>query len=158
MKRLYFLIFSLYVSAAYAQNNILGEYKNEFGEQLILKSNHTFEYYWNFDLASSWNMGTWKIKNDRYICLTVNEIQDTLKSDSKFEVVLSPDKISNEIDNDHHILNLISSGGQSRSLPPKKLLLKNKKLFAFNKSGKIQNKKIKSILRTKVKSKPWFEK
>ncbi|MBW8522839.1 hypothetical protein K0U91_15115 [Chryseobacterium chendengshani] len=141
-----------------AQEKVYGDYKNEFGERLILKTNHTFEYYWNFDLASSWNVGTWEIKNKRYIYLTINEVQDTLKSGNKVEMVLSPDKISNEIDINHYGLSLISGGGQNRSLPPKKLLVKNKKLFTFSKSGKIQNKKIKSVINAKVNSKPWFKK
>lgn len=158
MKTLYFLIFILSVQYFDAQKKISGEYKNEFGERLILKSDHTFEYYWNFDLASSWNIGTWEIKNNKYIFLKLNEIKDTLKSKNTVEMVLSADRISNEITNNEHALNLISGGGQSRNLPPKRLLFKDNKLFTFSKTGQIQYRKIKSLVNPMITSKPWFEK
>ncbi|MDF2931994.1 MAG: hypothetical protein K0R36_1325 [Chryseobacterium sp.] len=158
MKTIYFLIFILSLQNFNAQEKILGEYNNEFGEKLILKSNHTFEYYWNFDLASSWNIGTWEIEGHKYMYLKLNEIKDTLKSENKIEMVLSSDKISNEITNNEYVLNLISGGGQSRNLPPKKLFLKYNKLYTFSKTGKIQNKKIRSLMNPMVNSKPWFEK
>ena len=73
-------------------------------------------------------------------------------------MVLSSDKISNEITSNEYALNLISGGGQSRKLPPQKLFFKNNKLFTFSKTGKIQNKRIKSLMNPMVNSKPWFEK
>lgn len=158
MKTFYFLIIILSVQYFNAQEKIFGEYKNEFGEKVILNSDHTFEYFWNFDLASSWNIGTWKIEGGKYIYLKLNEIKDTLKSENKVEIVLSSDKISNEINNNEYALNVISGGGQSRNLPPKKLFFKDDKLFTFSKIGKIQNKKIKSLMNPMINSKPWFEK
>ncbi|MCW3167096.1 hypothetical protein OMO38_01025 [Chryseobacterium sp. 09-1422] len=158
MRALYFLIFILFNPYFNAQEKIFGEYNNDFGEKLILKSNYTFEYYWNFDLASSWNIGTWEIDGGKNIYLKVNEIKDTLKSDNRIEMVLSSDKISNEITSNEYALNLISGGGQSRNLPPKKLFHKDSKLFTFSKTGKIQNKKIKSLIKPTVNLKPWFEK
>lgn len=158
MKTLYFLIFSLSVQYFNAQEKIFGEYKNEFGERLILNSDHTFEYHWNVDLASSWNIGTWEIESGKYIHLKLNEIKDTLKSDNKVEIVLSSDKISNAITNNEYFLNSISGRGQSQNLPPKKFFFKDNKLFTFSKTGKIQNKKIKSLMNPTTNSKPWFEK
>jgi len=158
MKTIYFLIFILSVQYFDAQKKISGEYKNEFGERLILKSDHTFEYYWNFDLASSWNIGTWEIKDSKYIFLKLNEIKDTLKSKNTVEMVLSADRISNEITDNEYALNLISGGGQSRNLPPKRLLFKDNKLFTFSKTGQIQYRKIKSLVNPMITSKPWFEK
>lgn len=158
MRALYFLIFILSIHYFNAQEKIFGEYNNDFGEKIILKSNYTFEYYWKFDLASSWNIGTWEIEGGKNIYLKVNEIKDTLKSDSKIEMVLSSDKISNEITSNEYALNLISGGGQSRKLSPKKLFFKNNKLFTFSNTEKIQNKKIKSLMNPIVNSKPWFEK
>ena len=149
---------ALSVQYSNAQEKIFGEYNNEFGEKLILKSDHTFEYYWNFDLASSWNIGTWKIERDNHIYLNLNEVKDSLKSENKVEMVLSSDKISNEITNNQYALSSISGGGQSRNLPPEKLFLKDNKLFTLSKSGAIQNKKVKSLMNPKVNSKPWFEK
>lgn len=154
MKTLYSLIFILSVQYFNAQEKILGEYNNEFGEKLILKSDHTFEYYWNFDLASSWNIGTWKIERNNYLYLKLNEIKDTLKSENKVEMVLSSDRISNEITHNEYALNLISGGGQSRNLPPKKLFFKDNKLFTFSETGQIQFRKIKSIMNPMINSKP----
>lgn len=158
MKIVFLLFFILNVQYFTAQEKIFGKYKNEFGEKLILNSDHTFEYYWNFDLASSWNIGTWEIESGKYIYLKLNEIKDTLKSDNKIEMVLSSDKVSNKLTNNEYALNLISGGGQSRNLPPKKLFFKDNKLFTFSNTGKLQNKKIRSVTNEKVNSKPWFEK
>ncbi len=156
-------IFSLFIllvcfSTINAQEQISGKYKNELGEVLILNADNTFEYSWRFDLASSWNVGTWSIKNKEKIYLKVKEIKDTLKTQNKIELVLSNDKISNEIANEEHIMNLLAGGGQSRSLPPKKLLLKNQLLFPYSKTGEVQNKKVRSLMDGSIFSKPWFEK
>jgi hypothetical protein len=102
-----------------AQNEIFGKYKNEFGEVLTLNSDKTFEYSWRFDLASSWNIGTWSVEKGKYIYLTINEIKDTLKTQNKIELVLSNDRISNKITNEKQIMNSISGGGTKRNYLPK---------------------------------------
>ncbi|TDX87231.1 hypothetical protein B0I22_1418 [Epilithonimonas xixisoli] len=48
--------------------------------------------------------------------------------------------------------------GQSRNKPAQKFLIKNNKLFTFDKEGKIQNEKMQSVTNANVLSKPWFEK
>ncbi|WEK70614.1 MAG: hypothetical protein P0Y62_03455 [Candidatus Chryseobacterium colombiense] len=141
-----------------AQKKIFGKYKNEFGEVLTLNSDKTFEYSWRFDLASSWNIGTWRVEKGKYIHLTTNEIKDTLKNQNKIELVLSNDRKSNKITNEEQAMNSISGGGQSRNLPPKKLLIKNQKLFPYSKSGEIQSKRLQSLMDRNIFSKPWFEK
>lgn len=158
MKTFSLLILILYFSTANAQEKIYGKYTNEFGETLMLNPDHTFEYSWRFDLASSWNIGTWSIKNKKHIYLKINEIKDTLKIKNTVELVLSNDKISNTITNEEHAMNSISGGMQSRNLPPKKFLIKNEKLFPYSKSGNVQNKKLQSMMDGKIFSKPWFEK
>lgn len=65
----------------------------------------------------------------KYLYLKINEIKDTLRTQNKIELVLSIDRKSNEITNIEKVMSLISGGGQSRHLPPKKLLLDNQKLF-----------------------------
>lgn len=143
---------------SFSQHKISGVYQNELGEKLILHPDKTFEYTWGFDLASSWNIGTWDFKKNKYIYLSTVEVKDTLRIDNKIQLVLSPDKISNQISNIEYFASSISGGGQSRSLPPNKLILKDKVLFTFFKSGKIRNKKEKSMMDGNIYSKPWFEK
>ncbi|WP_426278066.1 hypothetical protein ACN9MN_01740 [Chryseobacterium sp. S-02] len=53
MRGLSFLILLLYFTATNAQEKVCGEYKNEFGEVLVLNPDKTFEYSWKFYLASS---------------------------------------------------------------------------------------------------------
>ncbi|MFA7617246.1 MAG: hypothetical protein WCY16_11765 [Weeksellaceae bacterium] len=158
MKALFTLLFILSFLISNAQGNVSEKYLNEFGETLILNSDYTFEYIWKFDLASSWNYGKWEIKNEKYIYLTIIEVMDTLEVNGKIELVLSDDKISNKILNDDYVINILSGGGQSRKLPPKKLLIKNEKLYPFTDKNQIQKKKIKSLLNGNQLLKPWFEK
>lgn len=157
MKALSTLIFVLFIIISNAQENLIGKYQNELGETLILKSDNTFEYTWRFDLASSWNVGTWSVEKDKYIYLTIDEIKDTLKTENKIELVLSSDKISNEITNHEYVINILSGGGQSRNLPPKKLRIQKEKLYTFSKEGSIQNKKLRSVMNANAFLKPWFE-
>ncbi|WP_133943847.1 hypothetical protein [Epilithonimonas xixisoli] len=57
--KILFLILFLFNSTFNGQD-FIGKYENDFGETLILNSDKTFEYSWKFDLASSWNIGTWR--------------------------------------------------------------------------------------------------
>ncbi len=158
VKALYFSVFILLFTDFNAQNKIYGEYTNGFGEKLILKPDLTFEYYWNFDLASSWNIGTWKVEKNKYLFLRVNEVKDTLRSNNKITLVLSSDPLSNEITDTENVLNLISVGGQSRMKFPYRLMIKKNKLFSFSDNGKVKNKKVKSLMNSEMKLEPWFEK
>nr|WP_314490434.1 hypothetical protein [uncultured Chryseobacterium sp.] len=158
MKTLYFSVFILLFTDFDAQNKMYGEYTNGLGEKLILKPDHTFEYYWNFDLASSWNIGTWKVENNKHLLLKVNEVKDTVRSDNKTEQVLSSDQLSNEITDTENILNLISGGGQSRKHIPYRLMIKKNKLFPFSDSGKVKNKKVKSLMNSEMMMEQWLKK
>lgn len=159
MKHICVLILTLIVfQISTAQENIFGKYSNELGETLILNPDFTFEYSWNFDLASSWNIGTWKIKKNKFIALKIKEIKDSIVTKDNIDIVLSSDKISNEITYQENILNSISGGGQSRHLPPNKLIFKDNKLYTYSESGKIQNKKLQSAMNANKLAKPWFEK
>ncbi|MBB2147240.1 hypothetical protein GM921_17195 [Pedobacter sp. LMG 31464] len=143
--------------ALFAQADLSGIYKDEFGGQIKLRPNHTFEYTWGFDLSSSWNNGTWKVENEKYLILEVVEIRDSIRNGNEIKFVLSSDTISNEISSYENAINSLPSSGQSRSLPPKKLKISNSKLFPYTKNNKIQNKKLKSILSNQYR-KPWFVK
>ena len=140
------------------QDKLVGTYINEIGEKIILKSDNTFEFYWNFDLAASWNVGRWKIENKNEILLEIIEVKDTVIIDNKILLVLSDDKISNQITQQESVISSIASGGQSRSLPPKRLLVKRNKLYTFSKDDEILDEKVQSILDGNLMVKPWFEK
>lgn len=152
---LIFILFSLFLNA---QEKIVGIYQNELGECLVLNSDNTFEYTWKLDLSSSWNVGTWQIKEDKFIYLKINEIKDTLIVKDELKMVLSYDKISNTILHNEYITNIVSSGGQSRKLPPNRLLFKDGIIYTYSKKDKIQNKKTKGLIDKSVLVKPWFEK
>lgn len=160
MKKSYLFIFffPFYILFVFGQKNIISTYQNEFGSEITFKDDNTFEYKWKFDLASSWNVGTWRIEKQKFIILIVHEIMDTLKVNDSYKLVLSDDKISNEINNESHVIHLISGGGQSRKFPPKKLLIKNDKLYTYSKNNRIQRRKLKSIMNGNRYMKPWFEK
>ncbi|KQS89801.1 hypothetical protein ASG21_15100 [Chryseobacterium sp. Leaf394] len=155
MKNILFFAFSMIFSFVFSQHKLEGIYQNDFGETLKLNPDHTFEYKWNFDLASSWNIGTWKSTDNQNIYLTINEIMDTVKEDGKS--VLSEDKISNTITQMDYVLQSITSGGQSRNPPLKKFLIKGKILYPYFKDGKLRDQKEPSPINGTLKGKPWFE-
>lgn len=159
MNRLSTLIFLLLnFQVIFSQDELAGSYSNQIGEKIILKSDNTFEYYWNFDLSASWNIGNWKIDNKNEILLEIIEVKDTIIMKNEVRLVLSSDKISNRITSLEDISNSLSSGGQSRSLPPKRLLVKRNKLYTFSKDDEIRDEKVQSILDGNLMVKPWFEK
>lgn len=51
-------------SNLFAQNNIIGHYKNHFGNRIKINSDFTYNYTYYFDLISSWTNGTWSVKKD----------------------------------------------------------------------------------------------
>lgn len=92
----------------------------------------------------------------KYIFLEVSEVYDEIKDDAKS--VISADKISNPITETEFALQSISSGGQSRKLPPEKLLLKKGLLFTYSKEGTIYDKKQQSMVNGNIFSRPWYKK
>ncbi|WP_396183150.1 hypothetical protein [Flavobacterium sp.] len=159
MKKIILLIvLFLKVQSSFSKEKLIGTYKNEIGEKIILKSDNTFEYYWNFDLASSWSIGICRIESKKNIILEIIEVKDTVIIDESILLVLSNDTISNRISAIDDANNSISGGGQGRSQPPKKLLIKGKKLFTYSQSNKIINRKRKSIVDANMMVKPWFVK
>lgn len=152
------IILLLNIQVIISQDKLAGTYSNQIGEKIILKSDNTFEYSWGFSLSSSWNIGTWKIGNKNEILLEIIEIKDTVIIDNKILLVLSNDKISNQITHQESIISSIAGGGQSRSLPPKKLLVRRNKLYSFSQDDEILDEKVQSMLNGNIMAKPWFEK
>lgn len=48
----------------FAQNKIIGSYRDHLGSHVQLNMDNTFKYTWNFDMAVSWTKGTWKLNGD----------------------------------------------------------------------------------------------
>ena len=69
---------------------------------------------------------------------TLKIVKNNKHSDS---LVLSSDPKASLIEKDELITKALSSGGQNRQKPPKKLFFKNGKLFRLTEKNKIENKK-----------------
>lgn len=159
MKLFFLILFSTFSLNLFSQ--VTGSYYNSFGSRITLNTDSTFKYNWNFDLASSWNIGKWKIKNDT-IYLTPVIVYDTLKfKDEKHflrdSLVLSLDEKTESITNDEYVSYQLVSGGQSRSDVPVKLFYRQNRLFEFTKESRLLKKKVKGFMTAK-KVVPWYRK
>lgn len=144
-----------------AQDNYAGEYYNYFGSKLKLNSDSTFEKTWQFDLASNWTKGTWKVSNDT-IYINIKPVYDTLKHVRNGEsiadsLVLSLDDKAELISAEEYAVSLITGGGQSINSVPERLYYSRKRLIAIDEKGKLKKKKVRGIL-TKRKHVPWYTK
>jgi hypothetical protein len=154
------LIFSLNIDG---QNQIVGEYQDNFGGKLKLKADSTFEYKWFFDLASSWTNGEWRTNDDTIILKSIL-IFDTIliqKTNTKNwennNVVLSFDENSDIITEEQHAVSFLTSGMQNKIEAPNKLFFRNDKLIIISKNGKLNRKRRKGTL-TNKKYRTWFKK
>ncbi len=138
--------------------DIEGEYYDYFGSKLKLNSDSTFLYNWNFDLASSWSTGKWKISNDT-IYFTIIPVFDTLRVPLKKDtLVLSMDQQPELItDKNSLIVHFLSAGGQNREKMSSKLFYKDNKLYEIGKRGKLITEKRKQFW-TDKKHETWFVK
>ncbi len=144
------------------QNEIAGIYRDRFSNRIELKVDSTFIHNYRFDLSSSWTTGKWRFKNDT-IYLNTKLIMDTLQIRNsankiiKNSLVLSSDQKANRIESNEHILSQISSGGQNRDKPPKKLFWKKEKLYRLKSNGNLDLRKLKQFW-TGKKYKTYFRK
>ncbi len=138
--------------------NVEGEYYNHFGSKLKINSDSTFLYNWNFDLASSWSKGKWKIKNDT-IYFKIMPVFDTLRRTSlKDTLILSMDEKPELItERNGSITQFLSSGGQNRQKMSAKLYFDGEKLIEIKRNGKLDNGKQKAFWENK-KYNTWFVK
>jgi len=153
--KLYLILFIL-LFFNIEQKNIEGEYYNHFGSNLKINSDKTFIYTWNFDLASSWSKGKWKIKNDTVYFQTI-PIYDTLRRPNfKDSLVLSVNQ-KPELITDYSIIYIeaLSSGGQNRQLMNSKLYFDGEKLIEIKENGKLNTKKVKDFWQNKEHP-TWF--
>tara|TARA_R110000787_G_scaffold98043_3_gene201983 strand:- start:606 stop:1058 length:453 start_codon:yes stop_codon:yes gene_type:complete len=146
---------------SFGQDKYVGIYNDRFSESIELKTDSTFIHNYRFDLASSWTIGKWKAKKDT-IYLTTVFVMDTLQirnSENKIirdSLVISSDQEANRIEKTEHLSYLLSSGGQNRVKPSKKLLWKKQKLYRLTENGKVE--KTRKIEGHKKKYKTYFRK
>jgi hypothetical protein len=122
---------------------LIGKYQAYYGHSLELRADSTFRYQWNFDLASSWTVGQWKVSNG-ILYLTIKNVYDTLESDGKPDsLVLSSDEKSNRIKIGEFTAGQISGGGQGRRTDrlPGRLAVRGKRLYLMDKAGQIVRRK-----------------
>jgi hypothetical protein len=143
-----------------AQDNVIGRYRDYFGNRIQLNADNTFKYTWNFDMSASWTKGVWTLKNDTVFFRMV-AIFDTLShvNSNNFTIdtlILSDDEISERITAIQSAGIGLSSGGQNRMTYPDKLLFKKGRLFKIQ-NGSIVVKKQK-VFWTSSKWPPWYYK
>ena len=136
--------------------NVEGEYYNHFGSKLKINRDSTFLYNWNFDLASSWSKGKWRMKNDTIIFEVIPVFDTIRKSNVKDTLILSLDEKPELItEKNISITHFLSSGGQNTQNMSSKLYFDGKKLIEIKKNGKLDNKKMKGFWQNK-KYNTWF--
>ena len=142
----------------FAQDKIVGHYRDHFSSRIQINSDKTFKYSWHLDLSVSWTKGTWTINNDT-VYFHVIPTFDTISYKNKNglltdTLILSTDEIPERLTQEQYAGQGLSSGGQNRTPCPDKLFFKEQKLFAI-KDGKLVKKKIRGFW-TKKKWSPWF--
>ena len=140
MKLLTIILLLIFNIDLFAQNKIIGSYRDHLGSHVQLNMDNTFKYTWNFDMAVSWTKGTWKLNGDT-ICFHMIPIYDTLNQTNYKGIVsdtliLSDDEISARITPIQYAAIVLSSGGQNRIPYTDKLFFKKGRLY------KIQNGKL----------------
>jgi hypothetical protein len=142
----------------FAQDKIVGRYRDYFGSRILLNADGTFKYTWNFDMASSWTKGTWTLKGDTvyfHMVPTYDTLSQTnangMTSDT---LILSTDEVSERFTQTEFAAMLLSGGGQNRMNYPDKLLFKKGRLYKIQ-DGKLVTKKQKGFWTSK-KWDPWY--
>ena len=141
-----------------SQIKIVGQYRDYFGNRILLNPDSTFKFSWRFDLAASWTKGIWSIKNDT-ILFHMIPIYDTLSIiDSNMKsvdtLVLSADETSERVNTAQNMKNVLQSGGQNRVAYPGKLLFRKGKLYKIQ-NGRLVTNKQKSAWTSKEWN-PWY--
>ena len=142
----------------FAQNKIVGKYRDHFSSLIHLNADNTFNFTWHFDLSASWTKGTWTFQNDTIYFHFITTF-DTLSYKNKKGVltdtlILSTNEIPERLTQEEYLGRGLSSGGQNLIPCPDKLFFKRQKLYRI-KDGKLITKKIRGFW-TKKKLPPWF--
>jgi hypothetical protein len=142
----------------YAQDKIIGSYRDNSGYKIDIHSNGTFKYNWSFDMMATWAQGTWRINNDT-IYFKVIPIYDTVKfsynkNNLTDSLILSHDDKSEQTT--FRDPNILQAGYQDIMIVPEKLFYKKEKLYKIQ-NGKLVKKKFRGF-GTSKKVDPWFSK
>lgn len=119
--------------------DLVGKYAAYYGHTLHLREDSTFRYEWQFDLASSWSVGTWRVQK-RTLHLNIKTVLDTLTREGQPDsLVLSADEKSNRIQVEDFAITLITGGGQGRAIDriTDRFSVRGKKLHPLNAAGQI---------------------
>jgi len=141
-----------------AQDNVIGRYRDYFGNRIQLNADNTFKYNWNFDMSASWTKGVWTFKNDTVFFRMVPTF-DTLSHLNSNNLtidtlILSDDEISEKITPIQSAGIALSSGGQNRMTYPDKLLFKKGRLYKIQNGSLVVKKQ--TGYWTNQKWPPWF--
>jgi len=141
----------------FAQSKYVGEYYDQFGSNLKLNADLTFNHTWRFDLSSSWTKGTWKVSNDT-IYLNIEPVYDTLQVKNSGSVVdslvLSLDSKGESISMEEYAIGAVTSGGQNRQPTPLNLYYSRKRLIEVDEHGQLKKKRVRDLWRKKHV--PWY--
>lgn len=155
MKIIIVVLLLLFSNYLVGQNLINGKYLDYFGNEIILNDDLTFKYKWHFGSAGGWTNGTWELRKNT-IYFTPVLVYDTLSIQSGDTLVLSGDEKSERVNIIEWAEYALSSWGQNRRHPPKKLFYKKKRLFHISENGTLEKKKVKNMLGQKCNT--WYNK
>lgn len=152
-------IFLLTLSfSLFAQDKIVGYYRDYFGSQIQINADSTFKYTWHFDLSASWTKGTWSFKKDTlyfHMIPTYDTITDKNKDGTSADkLILSVNDTSERLSSKQLADMGLPSGGQNFYPCPDKLFFKKGRLYGIQ-NGRLVVKKQKGFW-TKKKWRPWF--
>jgi hypothetical protein len=142
----------------FAQNKIIGRYRDYFGSRIQLNTDNTFKYTWHFDMVGSWTKGTWTLTGDT-VYFRMTPTYDTLSQTNSIGIIsdtliLSTDEIPEHFTQSEFASLLLSSHGQNRTSYPDKLLFRKGRLYKIQ-NGKLVIRKQKGF-GTGKKWIPWF--
>jgi hypothetical protein len=138
----------------------VGKYNNNFGEQMILNADNSFNYSWGVDTGHGWANGHWYTKNDT-IYFKVVPIYDTVRvvGNKKDTLLLSQNNVPERIEvteEDFKYWDLYNLFGQNSSIVSK-LFYRDDKLFEIDEKGKLITQK-KYFWWTSKYLDPWYGK
>jgi len=163
MKILYLISLILILFSTKQKNNPVGEYENYFGSEININKDSTYNYSWHFDLSYSWIDGKWEMHGDTILLNPILvydtlSFYDSLSSCTTDSLFLSRDRKPNRITMKKFESDKSLSACQNCFSSPRKLFLKDEKLYDIDNKGKIRKAKRKGIIGNKKYQPYYFKK